>query len=126
MYAKIKPVSYRTGQAKCLVVRNISVQLNDRAIVDWSLMGDQVTDRREYESGGCQMSGEEYTAWGSDDSYVYTWLASKLNLTVMSLEDGNYWHMALIQPPGASIAPPVQSSTVTEQIVNQSIGSSTT
>jgi len=92
MYAKIEPTTYRTGQATCLVVRNTSVQLGNRAIVEWSLMGDPTADRREYESGGAQMSGTEYTSWGQDDTYVYTWLAEKLNVTIESLEEGNYWN----------------------------------
>ena len=99
MYAKIQPVDYRTGQAKCLVVRNTSVQLGSRAVVEWSLMGDQATDRRDYESGGNQISGDEYTAWGSDDTYIYTWLAAALNLTVDSIEEGNYWDMPPAPPP---------------------------
>lgn len=91
MYANIEPVTYRTGQATCLVVRNTSVQLGDRAVVEWSLMGDRNTDRKDYESGGVLMTGAEYTAWGQDDTYVYTWLAEKLNVVVDSLEEGNYW-----------------------------------
>lgn len=102
MYAKIEPVTYRTGQAKCLVVRNTSVQLGDRAVVEWSLMGAQGVDRRDYESGGVQMTGEDYTAWGQDDAYVYTWLAGKLNLVIESLESGNYWDMS---SPVAPIPP---------------------
>lgn len=99
MYAKIQPVNYRTGSAKCLVVRNISVQLGQRAVVEWSLMGDQVTDRRDYESGGNQIAGEEYSSWGSDDTYIYSWLSGVLNLTVESIEEGNYWDMPPAPPP---------------------------
>lgn len=93
MYAKIQPVNYRTGQAKCLVIRNTSVHLGNRAIVEWSLMGDQETDRRDYESGNNQLVGDEYAAWGDDDSYIYTWLAASLGLTVDSIEPANYWSM---------------------------------
>lgn len=99
MYAKIQPVIYRTGQAKCLVVRNTSVQLGSRAVVEWSLMGDQTTDRRDYESGGNQLTGDEYTTWGQDDTYIYTWLATALNLTVDSIEEGNYWDVTPAPPP---------------------------
>jgi hypothetical protein len=91
MYAKIDPVTYRTGQAKCLVVRNTSIQLGDRAIVEWSLMGDQATDRRDYESGGTMMSGNDYSVWGQDDSYVYEWLATQLSVTINSMSDKSYW-----------------------------------
>lgn len=91
MYAKIQPVNYRTGSAKCLLIRNTFVQLNEKATVEWSLMGDQATDKRDYESGGTQMSAEDYSQWSSDDSYVYTWLAAALNLTVESIEQGSYW-----------------------------------
>ena len=92
MYAKIATVAYRTGQAKCLVIRNVSVQVGNRAIVEWSLMGDQASDRRDYESGGLAMEGEEYTTWGQDDTYVYTWLGTKLaDVTIESIEPGNYW-----------------------------------
>lgn len=98
MYAKIEPVTYRTGQAKCLVVRNTSIQLGDRAIVEWSLMGDQATDRRDYESGGTMMGGDDYKAWGQDDSYVYTWLATQLSVTINSLSDRSYWDTSSPEP----------------------------
>lgn len=101
MYAKIQPVNYRTGQAKCLVVRSISVQLGSRAVVEWSLMGDHSTDRRDYESGGTQLTGEEYSSWGDDDSYIYTWLSRALELTVDSIEEGNYWDAPPAPPPPA-------------------------
>lgn len=99
MYAKIEPITYRTGQAKCIVVRNTSVQLGSRAVVEWSLMGDQETDRRDYESGGTQLSGEEYLAWGQSDDYVYEWLAAQLNLTIVSIEGGSYWDNPPAPPP---------------------------
>lgn len=99
MYAKIQPVNYRTGQAKCLLIRATFVRLNESATVEWSLMGDQATDRRDYESGGNQISGDEYTAWGSDDTYIYTCLAASLNITVDSIEEGNYWDMPPAPPP---------------------------
>lgn len=99
MYAKIEAVSYRTGQAKCLVVRNSSIQLGERAIIEWSLMGDQVSDRRDYESGGNQMSGSDYASWGLDDAYVYEWLAGQLGLTIESLESGSYWDVATPASP---------------------------
>ena len=103
MYAKITPVAYRTGQAKCLVVRNVSVQVGNRAIVEWSLMGDQLADRRDYESGGVAMDGEDYSAWGTDDNYVYEWLGTKLaDVTIESIEPGNYWDM----PPAPPAPPP--------------------
>ena len=93
MYAKIETVTYRMGQAKCLVVRNTSVQLGNRAVVEWSLMGEKDTDRRDYESGATEMKNEDYTSWGQDDTYVYTWLAGKLSLTIETLEEGNYWNL---------------------------------
>lgn len=99
MYAKIEPVVYRSGQAKCLVIRSASVQLGNRAIVEWSLMGEQGVDRKDYESGGNQMSSEEYSQWGQDDSYVYTWLATALNLNLISVEEGDYWGSLPVPPP---------------------------
>ena len=93
MYAKIQSVTYRTGAAKCLIVRNISVQLGNRATVEWSLMGDQASDRRDYESGSNQLSGDDYSAWGQDDSYIYDWLSSQLNVTIDSTEERNYWEV---------------------------------
>lgn len=93
MYAKIETVTYRTGQAKCLVMRNTSVELGNRAVVEWSLMGAKDTDRRDYESGTTEMKNEDYASWGQDDTYVYTWLAGKLSLTIETLEEGNYWNL---------------------------------
>lgn len=90
MYTKIEPVVYRKGQANCLIIRNISVQLGERAVVEWSMMGD---NKQEYESGGIQLTGDEYIRWGTDDSYVYSWLATQLNLNIASYETHNYWAM---------------------------------
>lgn len=92
MYAKIQPVNYRTGSAKCLLIRATFVRLNESATVEWSLMGDPAAaDKRDYESGGTSMSAEDYSLWDSDDTYVYTWLANSLNLTIESIEQDNYW-----------------------------------
>ena len=99
MYAKIQPVTYRTGEAKCLIVRNTSVQLGNRAVVEWSLMGNQASDRRDYESGGTQLAGEDYLAWGQDDTYVYEWLAAQLNVTIDSIEEGSYWDAPAASEP---------------------------
>lgn len=54
-------------------------------------MGDQETDRRDYESGNNQLVGDEYAAWGEDDSYIYTWLCEQLNLTLVSIELKDFW-----------------------------------
>lgn len=91
MFVKIEPIDYRTGKAKCLVVRGISVQLGEKAIIDWSLMGENRIDSRDYESGASVLSGTDYLQWGDDDNYVYTWLSSQLNVTIVSFETGNYW-----------------------------------
>lgn len=94
MYAKITPINYRTGEAACLVVRGTSIQLNERAVVEWSLMSDPTTEaKKDFESGSAQMTGEEYTSWGNDDSYVYTWLSVKLNVVIESVELANYWEV---------------------------------
>jgi hypothetical protein len=55
-------------------------------------MGDRDTGRRDYESGATEMINDDYTSWGQDDTYVYTWLAGKLSLTIETLEEGNYWN----------------------------------
>lgn len=34
-------------------------------------------------SGALLMDGNDYTNWGDDDNYVYTWAASKLNLVII-------------------------------------------
>jgi hypothetical protein len=33
--------------------------------------------------GNLTMNQEEYSAWGSDDSYVTTWACNKLNFTII-------------------------------------------
>lgn len=94
MYAKIQPVSYRIGEATCLVVRNISVQLNDRAAIEWSLLSDRTTGvSKDFESGSTQLTGDDYNSWSNDDTYIYTWLANQLSLVVTSIEPDNYWSM---------------------------------
>lgn len=61
-------------------------------------MGNQASDRRDYESGGTQLTGEDYLAWGQDDTYVYEWLAAQLSLTIDSVEEGNYWDATSPEP----------------------------
>lgn len=34
-------------------------------------------------SGALLMDGNDYSNWGDDDDYVYTWSADKLNLTII-------------------------------------------
>lgn len=87
MYATIEPVQYRLGEATALLVRGISVRLGDRAYVEWVLVSQP---RKEFESGNCLLEGEAYAAWGDNDQYILTWLCEQLNLTLISIEPGDF------------------------------------
>ena len=88
MYAVIEPVTYRTGQGTRLLIRSVNIQLDVGASIQWSVHSE---DKKEFESGGLMMSGVDYTAWASDDTYVLQWVASQLNLTIDSIEPGDFW-----------------------------------
>lgn len=97
MHAVIQPVSVLgRGEANELhVVAHVSP--NREASLEWSLR----TDKGEaIHHGLVGLTGDEYSAWGTDDTYVFTKVAEKLNLTVVEI---------LEPPPPPPFVPPADT-----------------
>jgi hypothetical protein len=81
---EIKPLDvWQNGTTKTAVklyAQGISVTLGISASFYWQLLteeGHQVAE------GNLGISGEQYAAWGADDNYIYTIIATDLNLTIV-------------------------------------------
>tara|TARA_R100000773_G_C4156629_1_gene76314 strand:+ start:211 stop:471 length:261 start_codon:yes stop_codon:yes gene_type:complete len=72
-----------TKTATQLQVQGTSVTLGQSASFYWQLLTDE---GHQVSQGNLGISGEEYKAWGTDDDYIYTLVASDLNLTLVSEE----------------------------------------
>ena len=82
---EIQPLDiWKNGYVKTGTKLNIEgnrVILFNSASFIWEIQ----TDNGEViSSGSIGISGEQYTAWGSDDNYIYILVASDLNLTLVS------------------------------------------
>ena len=69
-----------TKTVKQLQVQGTSVILGSSAYFYWQLLteeGHQVSE------GNLGISGEQYTAWGTNDDYIYEIVASDLNLKIV-------------------------------------------
>ena len=94
MYAVIDPVSVlgRGDATRLSLVAHVAP--NQEASVEWSLQSEQGVT---YQSGLLGLAGSEYSAWGEDDSYIFTWAAARLNLTIIEI---------LEPPPPPPFVPP--------------------
>ena len=63
-----------------LQVQGTSVTLGSSASFYWQLLTEE---GHQVANGNLGISGEQYTAWGADDDYVYTIIAENLNLTII-------------------------------------------
>ena len=80
----IKSVPLWNGDAQVLNTTAINVELGSYAMFWYGLftlvdgnVGVQVG------SGNVTMNGDEYTKWGSNDSYAWDFVAKSLNLTIV-------------------------------------------
>ena len=83
MQTKIIPVQMFPYSANILKVPAVQVrQLGEggQAIASWQLFTE---DNNQVQSGGVEISGAEYSAWGDDDSYILNLVVSKLGLTAV-------------------------------------------
>lgn len=87
MHANIKPHALSPllggGTAIRLCVSNVSLNRvgeYGQATVQYRLEGDNVNV-----AGSISLEGADLNAWGSDDTYLFNWLAGKLGLTVNSI-----------------------------------------
>ena len=88
MYATIQPVSAGWPAKTADKLRVSNVQINTvgtdgAADVRWQLYNDAGSVLE----GASALTGAAYDAWGSDDDYLLTWLATPevLNLTIIEI-----------------------------------------
>lgn len=87
MHADITPVSYRSGQGTKLIINGVYVSVHKSASIDWKVVDvSGVT----LETGLASMIKNEYDLWGSDDNYIFNWLAGKLGLTITNIVEDVY------------------------------------
>ena len=63
-----------------LQVQGTSVTLGSSASFYWQLLTEE---GHQVANGNLGISGEQYTAWGADDNYIYTTIAANLKLTIV-------------------------------------------
>ena len=82
---QIEPIQiWQNGTTKTatqLQVQGTSVTLGQSASFYWQLLTEE---GHQVSQGNIGISGQEYTAWGTNDDYIYELVASDLNLTLVS------------------------------------------
>lgn len=87
MHADITPVSYRSGQGTKLIINGAHVSVYKSASVDWKIVD---ATGLVLETGLTTMIKSEYDLWGSEDDYIFNWLAGKLGLTITQIVEDVY------------------------------------
>ena len=81
---QIEPISiWQNGTTKTatqLQVQGTSVTLGSSASFYWQLLTEE---GHQVANGNLGISGEQYDAWGADDNYVYTIIATDLSLVIV-------------------------------------------
>jgi len=81
---QIEPIDvWQNGTTKTAVklqAQGTSVTLGNSASFYWQLLTEE---NYQVANGNLGISGEQYDAWGADDDYVYTIIATDLNLTIV-------------------------------------------
>ena len=82
---QIEPIDvWQNGTTKTAVklqVQGTSVTLGSSASFYWQLLTEE---GHQVANGNIGLSGEPiYNAWGADDDYVYQYVATNLNLTII-------------------------------------------
>ena len=81
---QIEPIDiWQNGTTKTatqLQVQGTSVTLGSSASFYWQLLTEE---GHQVANGNLGISGEQYSAWGADDNYVYTIIAKDLSLVIV-------------------------------------------
>ena len=81
---KIEPIQiWQNGTTKTatqLQVQGTSVTLGSSASFYWQLLTEE---GHQVANGNLGISGEQYTAWGADDNYIYEYVATNLSLVIV-------------------------------------------
>ena len=102
MFATIQPVQVFPSIATVLFINNVNVQPGTSASYQWWL---QSAERASLTTGTINLTGDAYTAWGSNDDYLYTYTAQQLGLTIVEIVPDA---PSVVEPPPPVItAPPV-------------------
>ena len=112
MYATIQPIStgWPAKTADKLRVSNVAITtigLEGKANVQWQLY----SDAGSVAEGSCELAGAAYDAWGTDDSYLLTWLAepTQLGLTIIHIVPDD---PVIVVPPLPDMTAPVLADAV--------------
>jgi hypothetical protein len=107
MFAIIEPVPAYPSPATTLQVGAVQVTPGASAFYQWTLFDAQgVTVGKN----SIALTGDAYTAWGSDDAYLYTYTAAQLGLTIVEIvpDAPPAPEPPVVEPPEPVItAPPV-------------------
>jgi hypothetical protein len=74
---------WNNGQAIEATILNayaVNVTLGTAATFSWGLLDDSKVVLTQ---GNLNMTGEDYTKWGANDSYAWEFIATTLNLTII-------------------------------------------
>lgn len=85
MYAKIQPVICYPSTATKLICPNVNIRnLGGDCYADiaWQLFSD-TNEKLQYNF--LKMPKEDYDLWGTDDTYILNYVASKLNLSIIEI-----------------------------------------
>lgn len=83
MFATIQPVTVFPSVATVLWINNVNVQPGASASFQWWLK--DAPEGACLTTGTINLTGDAYTAWGSDDEYLYTYTAQQLGLTIIEI-----------------------------------------
>ena len=85
MTLTIEPFDYvKRMTATSMTIKVIQFVLFTSVIVHVTLFDD---DKAVVLSTNIEISGEDYTAWTNDDTYIYNYVATKLGVVVRPLSD---------------------------------------
>ena len=97
-------------EATLLNAYAINVSLGEYASFWWSILD---ADLNQLQQGNVTMNGDEYTKWGSNDSYAWDFVAKSLNLTIV----GDY--VPPVVEKIVETATVVESPIATEEIITE-------
>lgn len=117
MYAVIEPVPVFPSTAHVLTLDNVLVMPGSSARYWWRLRVDQGSP--ELTSGMGALTGDAYSAWGTDDEYLYRYAAEALGLTITEIvpDAAPTSPVASPAPVEAPATPPVVEEPVVAPVV---------
>lgn len=85
MFANIEPLKIVPGTNVAVILELLAIVVpNKGARVEWRLLNSQT---QVVANGLDEMSSDDYAKWGDDDSYLFTWIAPRLGVTIKELTE---------------------------------------